>query len=278
MAAFIKQVESFNEKYSDQIASKEKEISDLKNKDTIFRKFSQYFEVGREYSFKEIMEITLEGKHRYEYEIPPGYKDRKDKEGSQIFGDLIVWKQILEHSKKMGKDVVLISNDLKPDWCHIDKKRKRVISPRHELIKEMRDYSGVNFWMYNQEEFMHIAKQLLKSSITKTQIESVSKVIAEKNRNQYLIFKCKNCGNVNKFDIDELNPVFDVYDEAEERQMGPEVHYATIQYLNCKYCKDVIEARYDIWEYPIGAKDYQAITLDGAVLINECDLDLNLVH
>ena len=69
------------------------------------------------------MGIVNEGKLRYEFQIPPGYQDLKEKIGTQIFGDLIVWKQILSHAKAINKNVIFICNDLKIDWCLKDFKK-----------------------------------------------------------------------------------------------------------------------------------------------------------
>ena len=52
------------------------------------------------------MKVPVEGKHRYEFSIPPGYLDRNGKIGTQIFGDLIIWKQMLDYAKKKKKDTL----------------------------------------------------------------------------------------------------------------------------------------------------------------------------
>ena len=54
---------------------------------------------------------------RYEHRIPPGYQDSKKEFNS--FGDLILWKEILEYSKKQDiKKVVFLTNDSKKDWLY----------------------------------------------------------------------------------------------------------------------------------------------------------------
>ena len=128
-----------------------------------------YFSVGREFSYDELFEITKKGKHRYEFRIPPGYGDLKtgDKDGFQIFGDLIIWMQILEYAKDTQKPILFITNDIKKGngWCYPDSKNSelRVESPREELIKEIKDISGVDFWMYSLPQMLFLANEYLKS-------------------------------------------------------------------------------------------------------------------
>lgn len=171
---------NFEKEINEQITVIEKEIRDIHLDDDVLSAFEKNFKIGENYSFNEILEITKEGKHRYEFSIPPGYEDLKDKKGTQIFGDLIIWKQILEYSKQNKKPVIFICNDLKEDWCIIEKNNKRIKSPRKELIKEIYDYSGMNFWMYNQAQFLYNANKFLGTEIEEQNIDLLSDFIKQK--------------------------------------------------------------------------------------------------
>jgi hypothetical protein len=164
------------------IASSKQEIESLKSADD-FLDFFDKFTIGRDFSFDEIYQITHEGKHRYEFKIPPGYEDLNDKDkiGTQIFGDLIIWKQILEFSKGTDKPILLICDDLKMDWCYTKNAsgEKRIERPREELIKEIKDYSGCDFWMYNLPQFLFLANQQWGGTIDKKEIDALAKVISE---------------------------------------------------------------------------------------------------
>ena len=165
---------------------------EIKENDDVYEAIEKYFEVGKEYTFNQLMEITKEGKHRYEYKIPPGYGDLKNKKGTQIFGDLIIWKQILEYSKEKKKPIVFLTNDIvkDDDWCYIDK-RGRVIAPRDELIKEIYDNSKVEFWIYTQETFLYKAKKYLDSAIDTDIIDRIRQRLDElvmlRRTKEYLI-------------------------------------------------------------------------------------------
>lgn len=90
---------------------------------------------GRGYDETQIVQLAQDGEIRYNNEIPPGYKDgKKDQTGDPYrkFGDLIVWKQLIDESKNTNKPIVFITDDKKEDWWL--QQSGRTIGPRHELI------------------------------------------------------------------------------------------------------------------------------------------------
>lgn len=231
-----------------------------------------YFKVGREFSFEEIIEITKEGKHRYEFKIPPGYGDfyKKEKLGTQIFGDLIIWKQILEYSKERKKPIIFITNDItkENDWCYrdMDATELRIYSPREELIKEIKDYSSVDFWMYNLPQFLYQANKRIESKVQEETIQNLFQLVNQKDsRSQYLAFKCENCGRIHKYYESEVDLEFENIGGS-ERSMGVENQYVAEERFNCSCGKD-ITAKFEVWEYPVGVHNYDNITLEGAKLI-----------
>ncbi len=155
--------------------------------DDVFEAFKQYITVGRDFKYNEIYTITSEGEHRYKYKIPPGYED-KDKIGTQIFGDLIIWKQILEYSIEAQKPIIFICNDLKEDWYNVDKStsEKKIRAPREELLKEIYDFSGTEFWMYNLTQFLEKSNVYLGTSINETDIQNIDIAIAANGPKPFL--------------------------------------------------------------------------------------------
>ncbi len=269
---FMSQVKSFEEKVLKQIEEAEKEVSDVKESDDVLEALEKYFEVGREFSFDEIITITEEGKHRYEFKIPPGYGDfyKKDKKGTQIFGDLIIWKQILEFSKEKKLPILFITNDIKKDedWCYLDKKatEDRILSSREELIKEIRDISHVDFWMYNLPQFLHNANKYLASSIKESVIQNISQLLNTKGKkSRYLEFKCNNCDQVHKYHELDFDLDFQCVGGS-ERNMGIENQYVAEEYFECQ-CGNQINVYFEVWEYPEGVHNYDNIEIDGAELL-----------
>lgn len=177
---FVTHVDFFENTSNKLIEEKIEEIGSIEENDDVLSIIEDIFSVGREYTFSEIIEITKEGKHRYEFQIPPGYGDsvsKNSKKGTQIFGDLIIWKQILEYSKEKQKPIIFVTNDItkNEDWCYLDKKESnRIDRPREELIKEIKDNSGIEFWMYSLPQLLYKANEYLQSDIQENIIENVS--------------------------------------------------------------------------------------------------------
>ena len=131
MEAFSAKVEDFQIDITQRINDK---ILDLSSQgDEIQDQIDEKFEIGEELTYEQMTQISVDGRRRYEEKIPPGYMDQEDKTGLQKYGDLFVWMEILNHASECGKDVILITNDVKEDW--VDKKFDR--KPRFELLKNL---------------------------------------------------------------------------------------------------------------------------------------------
>ncbi|TDP60663.1 PIN domain-containing protein [Flavobacterium dankookense] len=154
--------EDFLKKISVELEKQKKRHPDFKTKDNILNELTELFEscIGKEPSKTEVVKIYAEGKERYAEEIPPGYKDLKEKEkkGSRhLYGDLLVWKELIEFSKKNKKPLVFVTDDRKEDWWKIE--NGKTIRPREELIKEFYDITGIRILIYNADQFLKFAKE-----------------------------------------------------------------------------------------------------------------------
>lgn len=67
-------------------------------------------------SQKDIYSWCDEGKKRYKDEIPPGFKDAKNKDGVRKYSDLIIWMEILRYAKTNHKNIIFVTDDVKVDW------------------------------------------------------------------------------------------------------------------------------------------------------------------
>lgn len=117
----------------------------IKVDDTILSELNRLYagKVGEGFSNEELERIFGEGKTRYAASIPPGYKDqaaKKDKGSRHLFGDLIIWKEIIRKAKADKKDIFFVTEDLKEDWMRIVDGKKR--GPRWELMREFYDETG----------------------------------------------------------------------------------------------------------------------------------------
>ena len=127
------------------VDDKFKDASGLLKEDSILEELDELYEgrVGDDFSEEELLHIFDEGSRRFANKIPPGYKDeaeKKNKGQRHLYGDLIIWKEIIKKSKAVGKDVVFVSDDLKEDWLRIESGQKK--GPRRELLREFWSESG----------------------------------------------------------------------------------------------------------------------------------------
>lgn len=67
-----------------------------------------------------------EGKDRYKKEVPPGFKDAKDKDGVRKYSDLILWKEVMRFAIKEKKNIIFVTDDVKPDWWENVNGSKRI--------------------------------------------------------------------------------------------------------------------------------------------------------
>lgn len=149
--------------------------------DTILKKLGELYDgrVGDDYKEENLKAIYSEGKNRYAGKIPPGYKDdtKEKREAGErhLYGDLIVWKQIIQKAADAGKDVIFVSDDLKEDWMLEFKGKK--YGPRKELIKEFHEQTNNHsILIYNQEYFLNYANEKFHAALKKETISEVRTV------------------------------------------------------------------------------------------------------
>ena len=146
--------------------------------------------VGEEPEEAWVLQVAKQGVTRYDNKTPPGYMDAK-KDGSSFthnniryegkFGDLIIWKQILEYLKGSSgvKNVIFITNDTKEDWCAIldISGVKHRIGARPELKSEIyKEAEVANFMMYNANEFLTAVKKYRSVDVEDKAIEETKHI------------------------------------------------------------------------------------------------------
>ena len=148
--------------------------------------------IGPAPSQSDLDALYREGETRYAAGIPPGGADEKDKKKSPayvhqgvtyrpMYGDLILWKQLISHAMTHKlKHVLLISDDEKDDWRAISEYRgRRQVMPRPELVEEIHREAGVEvFMIYSSDSFLHVAKEKLGAELADTTIPQVADVKA----------------------------------------------------------------------------------------------------
>jgi hypothetical protein len=128
--------------------------------DDILREIESIFAdtVGQPFEAEELDKIYSEGEARYKAKIPPGYKDGKKQdeiESMRRYGDLVLWKEILNKAAKNGNGIIFVCDDKKEDWWLQFK--GKTIGPRPELIREFASVSKGRFHMYTSDRFLEFA-------------------------------------------------------------------------------------------------------------------------
>jgi hypothetical protein len=158
--------------FETEISQKIKDYDDSLVSDPILVKINSAFEkkVGNYFNEDEIVKVQKEGEKRYKNKIPPGYCDMKKPENVR-YGDLLIWKQIMQKSKEANVDIIFVLDDRKEDWWF--EHQGKTISPRPELLKEFRTETEKNIHFYNPFQFLKYSNKYLNSAINKDVIEEV---------------------------------------------------------------------------------------------------------
>jgi|GEM_PF-951753 hypothetical protein bacD2_01168 len=206
----IKDLPIVEAKIKKEINRQTTELEKMLEVDQLQDQIEDCFTIGKNYEFSKIMRIVQEGIVRYTAKIPPGYAD-DEKIGFHKYGDLIIWKQILEYASEEAVSVLYVSSDIKEDWNEILKGKKRNGKKptdnrkiRHELLLEFNEVCGkelkkitlndfiFEIWEYYQRKLD--IEELDNSEITSEQLcemveESQIRVIrelAENTKEEYL--------------------------------------------------------------------------------------------
>ena len=149
---------SFKDSLKGSLINAKKTVNDSLDDDRILT-FVKGMRHGNPLRIEDIRSIIAEGDIRYKYKIPPGYKDEETKQSVDVFGDLIIWKEIINEAKVRQKPVIFITQDLKEDWNANWKDKSGQIIPREELLTEFELVSGQKFWMYTISDFLIKVRQ-----------------------------------------------------------------------------------------------------------------------
>jgi Holliday junction resolvase RusA-like endonuclease len=174
-----KQIESAFNSIGRDLDNLEKKHPDYLDEDPVWDKLSILLDgkVGDDFSKDDLEKLYRDGKKRYDEKVPPGYMDFKEKqnEGNRsLYGDVIVWKQVIEKAKTLDNSIIFITDDLKEDWWY--KFKGKTISPRPELIKEFQAETNKRINIYQADKFLEMANKNLAQQTTKEVIKEVRDV------------------------------------------------------------------------------------------------------
>ncbi|MCD8288797.1 MAG: PIN domain-containing protein [Prevotella sp.] len=154
-------VSSLYDKLTSEIIAERDSKFELITNNPLLNQVGEIFfgKVGDRLEKDDLDNIYKEGEQRYKEGIPPGYTDAKKKQGNAIYGDLVIWKEIIHAAQIFKTSVIFITNDQKEDW--FSRSAGRTVGPRPELIREFRDQVGEDslFYCYTRENFLDLLKK-----------------------------------------------------------------------------------------------------------------------
>ncbi|PYE88867.1 PIN-like domain-containing protein [Bacillus sp. 196mf] len=207
---FIESMEQSNQKLHEQL---EEETKNLPDSNIIQKDLLELLDgiVGEPYSQKEIDAIEKAGKERFQHDVPPGFKDKNDKNKQgyrtygnfryqQLYGDLIVWYQIMDRAKKEDRPtpIILITEDRKEDWWEKDK--GQIKRPHPQLIQEFLNKTQQKIYMYRTDSFVRNAIDYLGADVSEEQAQEVTNEIENIRKVEDLKRKNGTIQNVNDID------------------------------------------------------------------------------
>lgn len=90
------------------------------------------------------------------HKTPPGFMDKvKEEKGKFIYGDLIIWKEIIAFSYYHSKNIVFVTNDVKKDWFENNQFHSKLIAEfERETKQKILGLKGVDFYSYAKEKYL----------------------------------------------------------------------------------------------------------------------------
>lgn len=164
------------QKIKDNFNEKKNNLDHLLTENEIKDKLGEMLngKVGERFSDEDLAKIYKEGECRYIQKIPPGFKD-SNKNGNEKYGDLVVWKEIIQYSKNNSKSIIFVSSDNKEDWYQ--KIEGKTISPLPQLREEFLNETGQIIHFYSLEQFLNHAKNEGKANISDQTINEVGNLL-----------------------------------------------------------------------------------------------------
>jgi len=141
---------------------------------------------------QELDDLIKDGEERYSKRMPPGFMDASKEKNpneanyvfngivySKKFGDLILWKQLIQHLKVSGSSsLIVVTSDNKDDWWW--REHGKTMGPHPELVRELHTHTPVRLaWMYATTQFAQHAKEYVGANVSEQSVNELAKVVSE---------------------------------------------------------------------------------------------------
>lgn len=212
--SFIENIKNVTDEQIKKLKERNEKELDLTKEDTIKNKITNLYlhKVGNPYDESKMEKLEKEAEDRFKKNIPPGYKDFDKKKDIKFhngvviqnkFGDLILWKQLLDFATEKKANIIFLTDEQKEDWWY-DIKNK-IIGPRIELLNEFTFVTNKEFHMFSSigfvERHLNDVNETAVSEVREvtneyiSEFEFLNKNFAEKEFKEKLIEQL----NFNKF-------------------------------------------------------------------------------
>ncbi|MDC4604870.1 PIN domain-containing protein [Acinetobacter baumannii] len=144
--------------------------------------------VGLPYSSDDLEEIIKEGKERIANNIPPALTDSSKGTEEDQLGDFIIWKQIIDYSRKNKKNIIFVTSEKKSDWW-IKEKGRRLGLPYILLEEFSIQTNSQKIHMYHVTQFLQMYKENInpKIEVNAAIIEDINALQNEKSERLAII-------------------------------------------------------------------------------------------
>jgi len=179
IAKYKKRLNSFVEKEVKSIKSVKKGHPDYYKEDDVLNTVTELFEnkIGERYSIDYLEKVYNEGEDRYSNKVPPGYMDADKSDKYRLYGDFLIWKDIINKAKTESVDVVFVTSDNKEDWWL--EHNGRNLGPRPELLQEFKLETQRSIYIYNPAPFIKYASEFMDQTADDSVLSEIESVRRE---------------------------------------------------------------------------------------------------
>ena len=155
--------------------------------------------IGDKFTEKELLKLYKDAAGRYKDNIPPGFED-ENKSTKNKYGDFLIWKELLNKSKKEKKNIIFVTNDIKCDWFVSYINNTKI--PHPLLKKEFKEFTTKDIYIYSLDDFL---KEVNKRKNTEVKKETITEI---KNRMHNYITIINKIKELNKIEsnIHKIDP------------------------------------------------------------------------
>lgn len=181
-AWFENQIKAEIQRLCNHLIEMKNSCPDYSIKDEINERVTALFDekIGDDFDETKLSNLYTEGQKRYSEKVPPGYcdaKEKKERGNRHLYGDLILWKQIIQKASEKKCNVILVTDDVKEDWY--ERVKGLTIGPRKELIREFRNETEMDILIYPSNRFLDYAKENMSVAVKQETISEVNDILKE---------------------------------------------------------------------------------------------------